>query len=158
MVKAVRPFIRKVHSSEYINALAGGNICLAFGFSGDVFQARDRAAKAKDKQEIAYAIPKEGSLLWIDVAAIPKDAPNPANALRFLDFLLEPKVAAASSELTGYANGNQAALALMPKEISENPLIYPPADVRAKFYTITAGTADQTRERTRLWTTVKTGR
>lgn len=160
VVKAVRPFIRKFHSSEYINALAGGNICLALGFSGDIFQARDRAAKAKAKakREIAYAIPREGSLLWIDVAAIPKDAPNPANALRFLDFLLEPKVAAASSELTGYANGNRAALALLPKDISGNPLIYPPADVRAKFYTITAGTPEQTRERTRLWTTVKTGR
>ncbi|MDP1751624.1 MAG: extracellular solute-binding protein, partial [Reyranella sp.] len=158
VVKAVRPFIRKFHSSEYINALAGGNVCLAFGFSGDVFQARDRAAKARDKQDIAYAIPKEGSLLWIDVAAIPKDAPNPANALRFLDFLLEPKVAAASSELTGYANGNNAAFALLPKDISSNPLVYPPADVRAKFYTITAGTAEQTRERTRLWTSVKTGR
>jgi putrescine transport system substrate-binding protein len=158
VVKAVRPFIRKFHSSEYLNALAGGNICLAFGFSGDIFQARDRAAKAKDKRDIAYAIPKEGSLLWIDVAAIPKDAPNPANALRFLDFLLEPKVAAASSELTGYANGNKAAFALLPKDISGNPLIYPPLDVRAKFYTITAGTPEQTRERTRLWTTVKTGR
>ena len=158
VVKAIRPFVRKFHSSEYINALAGGNICLAFGFSGDIFQARDRAAKAKDKRDITYAIPREGSLLWIDVAAIPKDAPNPANALRFLDFLLEPKVAAASSELTGYANGNKAALALMPKDISDNPLIYPPQDVRAKFYTITAGTPEQTRERTRLWTTVKTGR
>ena len=158
VVKAVRPYIRKFHSSEYINALAGGDICLAFGFSGDIFQARDRAAKAKDKQDIAYAIPREGSLLWIDVAAIPKDAPNPDNALRFLDFLLEPKVAAASSELTGYANANTPATALLPKDISGNPLIYPPADVRAKFYTITAGSAEQTRERTRLWTTVKTGR
>ncbi len=158
VVKAVRPFVRKFHSSEYINALAGGNICLAFGFSGDIFQARDRAAKARDKQEIAYAIPKEGSLLWIDVAAIPKDAPNPANALRFLDFMLDPRVAAASSEITGYANANKAAFALLPKEISANPLIYPPAEVRAKFYTITAGTADQVRERTRLWTNVKTGR
>ncbi len=158
VVKAVRPYIRKFHSSEYINALAGGDICLALGFSGDIFQARDRAAKAKDKQDIAYAIPREGSLLWIDVAAIPKDAPNPDNALRFLDFLLEPKVAAASSELTGYANANTAATALLPKDISGNPLIYPPADVRAKFYTITAGNAEQTRERTRLWTMVKTGR
>ena len=158
VVKAVRPYIRKFHSSEYINALAGGDICLAFGYSGDIFQARDRAAKAKDKQDIAYAIPREGSLLWIDVAAIPKDAPNPDNALRFLDFLLEPKVAAASSELTGYANANTPATALLPKDISGNPLIYPPADVRAKFYTITAGSAEQTRERTRLWTTVKTGR
>jgi putrescine transport system substrate-binding protein len=158
VVKAVRPYIRKFHSSEYINALAGGDICLAFGFSGDIFQARDRAAKARDKQDIAYAIPREGSMLWIDVAVIPKDAPNPANALRFLDFLLEPKVAAASSELTGYANANTAATALLPKDISGNPLIYPPADVRARFYTITAGTAEQTRDRTRLWTTVKTGR
>ena len=158
VVKAVRPYIRKFHSSEYINALAGGDICLAFGYSGDIFQARDRAAKAKDKQDIAYAIPREGSLLWIDVAAVPKDAPDPNNALRFLDFLLEPKVAAASSELTGYANANTAATALLPKDISGNPLIYPPADVRARFYTITAGNAEQTRERTRLWTTVKTGR
>ena len=158
VVKAVRPYIRKFHSSEYINALAGGDICLAFGYSGDIFQARDRAAKAKDKQDIAYAIPREGSLLWIDVAAIPKDAPNPDNALRFLDFMLEPKVAAASSELTGYANANVAATALLPKDISGNPLIYPPASVRATFYTITAGSAEQTRERTRLWTTVKTGR
>jgi putrescine transport system substrate-binding protein len=158
VVKAVRPYIRKFHSSEYINALAGGDICLALGFSGDIFQARDRAAKATNKQEIAYAIPREGSLLWIDVAAIPKDGPNADNALRFLDFLLEPKVAAASSELTGYANANTAATALLPKDISGNPLIYPPADVRAKFYTITAGNAEQTRERTRLWTAVKTGR
>ena len=158
VVKAVRPYIRKFHSSEYINALAGGDICLAFGYSGDIFQARDRAAKAKDKQDIAYDIPREGSLLWIDVAAIPKDAPNPDNALRFLDFMLEPKVAAASSELTGYANANTPATALLPQDVSGNPLIYPPADVRAKFYTITAGNAEQTRERTRLWTTVKTGR
>lgn len=158
VVKAIRPFVRKFHSSEYLNALAGGDVCLVFGYSGDIFQARDRAAKAKEKREIAYAIPKEGSLLWIDVAAIPKDAPNLANAYRFLDFMLEPKVAAASSALTGYANGNKAATALLDKDISGNPLIYPPAEVRAKFYTITAGDADQTRERTRLWTSIKTGR
>jgi putrescine transport system substrate-binding protein len=158
VVKAVRPFVRKFHSSEYINALAGGDICLAFGYSGDVFQARDRAAKAKDKQDIAYAIPKEGSVLWIDVAAIPKDAPDPEQALKFLDFMMEPKVAAASSEITGYANANKAATALMPRSITDNPQIYPPADVRARFYTITAGDAAQVRERTRLWTTIKTGR
>jgi putrescine transport system substrate-binding protein len=158
VVKAIRPNVRKFHSSEYINALAGGDICLAFGYSGDIFQARDRAEKAKDKREIAYAIPKEGSLLWIDVAAIPKDAPSADAAHKFIDFMLEPKVAAASSAVTGYANGNKAATALLDKAISGNPLIYPPQDVRAKFYTITAGDAEQTRERTRLWTTIKTGR
>src|SRR6185436_15197422 len=106
VMKAVRPFIRKFHSSEYINALAGGDICLAFGFSGDILQARDRAAKAAQKRDIAYGLPKEGAMLWIDTAAIPRDAPNPDDAHRFLDFMMEPKVAAESSTLTGYANAN----------------------------------------------------
>ena len=158
VVRAVRPFIRKFDSSVYINDLAGGNICLAFGYSGDVFQARDRAAKAKDKQDIAYAIPKEGAMIWIDVMVLLKDAPNVDNAYRFLNFMLDPRVAAASSEVTGYANANKASMLLMPKSITGNPLIYPPDAVRNKFYTVTAGTADQVRERTRLWTSVKTGR
>jgi putrescine transport system substrate-binding protein len=158
VIKAIRPFVRKFHSSEYINALAGGDICLAFGFSGDILQARNRAAAAAQKRVIAYAIPNQGSMLWIDVAAVPKDAPNPDTANRFIDFMLDPKVAAASSDLTGYANGNTAATPLMDKSISGNPLIYLSADNRAKLYTITAGTADQIRERTRLWTAIKTGR
>ena len=157
VVEAVRPFIRKFHSSEYINALAGGDICLAFGFSGDILQARDRAAAAPEKRVINYAIPHEGTMVWIDVAAIPKNAPHVDNAYRFLDFMLDPKVAAASSALTNYANGNAAAIALLDKSISGNKSIYPTADARANFYTITAGTAAEVRERTRLWTTIKTG-
>src|SRR6185436_3424578 len=76
VLKKVQPFVRKFHSSEYINALAGGDICLAFGFSGAIPQARDRAAKATQKREIAYGLPKEGAMLWIDTAAIPRDAPD----------------------------------------------------------------------------------
>jgi putrescine transport system substrate-binding protein len=158
VLKAIRPFIRKFHSSEYINALAGGDICLAFGYSGDILQARERAAVAAQKRTIAYAIPRQGAMLWIDTAAIPKDAPNPDAAHRFLDFMLDPKVAAASSAFTGYANANLPATALLDPAIAQNPLIYPPADIRAQLYTISPGTAEQTRERTRLWTTLKTGR
>ena len=158
VMKKIRPFVRKFHSSEYINALAGGDICLAFGFSGDILQARDRAAKAAQKREIAYGLPKEGAMLWIDTAAIPKDAPNPDGAHRFLDFMMEPKVAAASSTLTGYANANVPATALLDKSITGDPWIYPTPEARAKLYTITAANAEQTRERTRLWTAIKTGR
>jgi putrescine transport system substrate-binding protein len=158
VVKAIRPYIRKFHSSEYINALAGGDICLAFGFSGDILQARDRAAKAAQPRDIAYAVPHQGAMLWIDAAAIPKDAPNPEPALRFLDFMMEPKVAAASSMLTHYANANIPATALLDKSITENPAIYPTPDMRARLYTISAANAEQVRERTRLWTTIKTGR
>jgi len=158
VVKAIRPYIRKFHSSEYITALASGNICLAFGYSGDILQARDRAAKATERREVAYAIPNQGAMLWIDVAAIPTDAPNPDNAHRFLDFMLDPKVAAASSTLTGYANANLPATALLDRAISGNPLIYPSVDNRSKFYAISASDAQQVRERTRLWTAIKTGR
>jgi putrescine transport system substrate-binding protein len=158
LLKAIRPYIRKFHSSEYINGLATGNVCLTLGYSGDILQARDRAAKASEKREIAYAIPNQGAMVWIDVAAIPKDAPNPDNALRFLDFMMDPKVAAASSKITGYANANVPATELLDKSITGNPWIYPKASDRAKFYTVTAANAEQTRERTRLWTAVKTGR
>jgi len=157
ILKGIRPYIRKFHSSEYINALAGGDICLAFGYSGDILQARDRAAKSSQKRDIAYTIPHEGAMVWMDVAAIPKNAPNVDNAYRFLDFLMDPKVAAASSTLTNYANGNAAATALLDKSISGNKAIYPTPGARAYFYTITPGTAAETRERTRLWTTIKTG-
>jgi putrescine transport system substrate-binding protein len=157
LLKAIRPYIRKFHSSEYINSLANGDICLALGYSGDILQARDRAAKATQKREIAYAIPTQGTMLWIDVAAIPKDTPNPDNALKFLDFMLEPKVAAASSVLTGYANANLPAIELLDKSITGNPAIYPSPGDRSKFYTITPGTAEQVRERTRLWTAIKIG-
>jgi putrescine transport system substrate-binding protein len=158
VVKAVQPYIRKFHSSEYINALAGGDICLAFGFSGDILQARDRAAKAADRREIAYAIPRQGAELWIDVAAIPRDAPHPDEALAFLDFMMEPKVAAASSAITGYANANLPATELLDKSISGNPLIYPGEGARSRLYTISADTAEEVRARTRLWTAIKTGR
>ena len=100
LLKAIRPYIRKFHSSEYVNGLANGEVCLALGYSGDILQARDRAAKAATKREIAYKVPAQGTMIWFDVAAVPKDAPNPDNAFRFLDFMLDPKVAAASTVIT----------------------------------------------------------
>jgi len=156
--KVVRPFIRKFHSSEYINALAQGQICIAFGFSGDIFQARDRADKAKNRQKISYVIPREGALMWIDVLAIPADAPNLANAYAFIDYLLDPKVAADSSNETKYANGNAASKSQIAKDVLGNPNIYPPADLMAKLYTISVADREYDRARNRAWTAIKTGK
>ena len=159
VVRKVRPMIRKFSSGEIINALARGDICLAFSFSGDILQAKSRGGEAKPKAvNVEYAIPREGSQLWIDVMAIPKDAPNPEAAHRWIDYLLTPKVAAASSEVSGYANANKEALATMKPEITGNPLIYPTAEMRRKLYTISSANADQVRNRTRLWTNLKTGK
>ena len=97
LVSKVRPSVRKFHSSEYLNALASGEICFVVGFSGDVKQAQKRAAEAKNGIELGYAIPKEGAQLWFDNLAIPRDARNVAEAHAFIDFLQKPEVAAKNS-------------------------------------------------------------
>ncbi|HEX5380447.1 MAG TPA: polyamine ABC transporter substrate-binding protein [Phenylobacterium sp.] len=156
MVKA-RPFVRKFHSSEYINALANGDICLAIGYSGDVLQARSRAEEAGGKVKVAYAIPKEGSQVWFDVFAIPKDAPNPDAAYRFLDYMLRPEVIARASNFTQYANANQAATRLVAPEVRDNPNVYPPPEVFDRLFVTTTKDQGLLREVNRQWTHVQTG-
>src|SRR2546421_9127812 len=90
----VRPYVRKFHCSEYLNALASGEICLVLGFSGDVKQAQKRAREAGNRVDIGYAIPKEGAQLWFDNLAIPRDARHPGEAHAMIDFLLRPEIAA----------------------------------------------------------------
>jgi putrescine transport system substrate-binding protein len=154
----VRGFVQKFHSSEYINALANGDICLAVGYSGDVIQAKKRAEEAKNGVEIAYAIPREGALMWFDSFAIPADARNVAEAHAFIDYMLRPQVAAANTNFVNYASGNLAAKALIRPEILGNPGIYPDEATFKRLFTNTAYDERSQRTVTRLWTRVKTGR
>jgi len=156
-VLAIRPYIRKFHSSQYINDLANGDLCVAFGYSGDVIQAKNRAADAKNGVDVAYAIPKEGAMLWVDMMAIPKDAPHAENALLFIDFILRPEIIAAISNTVAYANPNQLATDLVDDEIRGNPGVYPPAEIRARLFFDRPATPQYDRLRTRAWTKVKTG-
>jgi putrescine transport system substrate-binding protein len=157
MMAKVRPTVRKFHSSEYINALANGDICVAIGYSGDVFQARTRAEEAKNGVKIAYIIPKEGSQVWFDVFAMPKDAPNPEAAYKFLDYMLRPEVIAKASNFTQYANANQAATKLVDPSVRDNPNVYPPEDVFKRLFVTTTKNQDLLREVNRQWTHVQTG-
>jgi putrescine transport system substrate-binding protein len=156
-VLAIRPFVRKFHSSQYINDLANGDLCVAFGFSGDVVQAKNRAAEAKNDVEIAYSIPKEGAMSWIDMMAIPKDAPHPENALKFIDYILRPEVIAAISNTVAYANPNSLATEFVDEAIRDDPNIYPPPEVRQRLFFDKPVTPQYERLRTRAWTRVKTG-
>jgi putrescine transport system substrate-binding protein len=158
LIGKVRPFVRKFHSSEYLNALASGEICLALGYSGDVKQAQKRAAEAKSGIEIGYAIPKEGAQLWFDNLAIPKDARNVAEAHALINFLLKPEVAAKNSSFISYANGNAASRALIDKAILEDKTIYPDEATMKSFYTIQSHDQKTQRLMNRLWTRIKTGR
>jgi putrescine transport system substrate-binding protein len=157
LLMGVRPHVRKFHSSEYINALANGDICVAVGFSGDVFQARDRATEAGQGVEISYVIPKEGAQMWFDQMAIPADAPHVEEAHAFLNYIMKPEVIAKSSNFVFYANGNKASQPFLDKEILNDPAIYPPEDVMKKFYVPLPYDPKVQRIVTRLWTKVVTG-
>ena len=157
LLTAIRPFVRKFHSSEYINALANGDICLAFGYSGDVLQARNRAAEAKNGVNIAYSIPTKGAQMWFDVMAIPADAPHVEEAHIFLNYIMRPEVIAKASNFTAYANGNKASQQFVSKDVLDDPAVYPTDAVREKLYTLTPWDSKTQRVATRLWTKVTTG-
>jgi len=154
---AVRPYIAKFHSSEYIEALANGEICVAVGWSGDILQARDRAAEAENGNEIAYHAPKEGAQMWFDQMAIPVDAPNPDGAHVFLNFIMDAQNMAAASNYVYYANGNLASQAFLEEDVIGDPAIYPDAATLDNLFTTTPFDAKIQRVVTRLWTTIKSG-
>lgn len=154
----VRGNVKKFHSSEYINALANGDICMAIGYSGDILQAKKRAEEAKNGVEVEYFIPKEGALMWFDNMSIPADAPHPAEALEFINYMLRPEVAAANSDFVSYASGNLPAKALVKPEIRNNPGIYPDDATFQHLFTATAFDEKAQRLLTRQWTRIKSGK
>jgi putrescine transport system substrate-binding protein len=157
LVKGIRPYVQKFHSSEYINALANGDTCIAVGYSGDILQSRDRAAEANNGVEVGYSIPKEGALIWLDSFAVLAEAPHPAEAMEFINFMLDPKIAARNTDFVYYANGNKDSQQFIEKEIIEDPAIYPPADIFAKLFTTTPNNQRIQKIVTRLWSSITTG-
>jgi putrescine transport system substrate-binding protein len=158
LLAKISPYVRKFHSSEYLNALATGEICLAVGFSGDIKQAQKRAAEAKAGVAVGYSIPSEGAQLWFDNLAIPRDAGNVAEAHALINYLLKPEVAAKNTNFISYANGNLTSQKFIDKAILDDPTIYPDAATMAKLYTITAHDQKTQRLINRLWIRIKTGR
>jgi putrescine transport system substrate-binding protein len=158
LVMAVRSSVRKFHSSEYINALTSGEICLVVGFSGDIKQAQKRAVEAKNGIDIAYSIPKEGAQLWFDNLAIPRGARNVAEAHELINYLQKPEVAAKNSNFIAYANGNLASQKFVDKAVLDDRTVYPDEATMGRLYTMKAHDTKTTRMMNRLWTRVKTGK
>jgi putrescine transport system substrate-binding protein len=154
----IRPFVKKFHSSEYINALANGDICMALGWSGDILQAASRAEEAKSGVVIKYNVPKEGTQMWFDMMAIPKDAENVEEAHILLDYLNRPEVMAKASNYISYANGNLASQQFINEDIKSNPAVYPDEATLKKLYVKTAWDAKTQRTVTRAWTKILTGK
>jgi len=158
LLKTIRPYIRNFHSSSYIQDLANGDICLVVGWSGDIIQARDRAAEADNGINVAYSIPKEGAPQWFDMMAIPKDAQHVDNAYAFINYMLDPKVAAANTNFVTYPNAIPSSKPMVDPEIANDPTIYPPPEVDAKLFTFAVLPPEIDRQYTRIWTELKTGK
>ncbi|MEX4007068.1 MAG: polyamine ABC transporter substrate-binding protein [Neoaquamicrobium sediminum] len=157
LLLSIRPSIRKFHSSEYINALANGDICMAVGWSGDVLQSRDRAAEADQGVTVAYVAPKEGTQMWFDQMAIPADAPHVEEAHEFLNFIMEPEVIAKATNYVYFANGNLASQEFIDDEVINDPAIYPDKDALETLFTHIPYDSRTQRVVTRSWTKVVTG-
>jgi putrescine transport system substrate-binding protein len=163
LLQSVSKYVKKFHSSEYINALANGDICLVVGYSGDIIQAKSRAADAHTKSpdkplvDISYVIPKEGALMWFDSMAIPKDAPHVAEAHAFIDYMERPEIAAKNSSFLGYANGNLESQKSVSPDVLNDKSIYPDDATIATLFTTTPSDAKTQKLWTRTWTKIKTG-
>jgi putrescine transport system substrate-binding protein len=153
----IRPYVRSINSSEYIQALANGDLCIAIGYNGDILQASDRAHDANKGIDIKYAVPTEGSILWFDMLAIPKDAPNPDSALVFLNYMMDPKVIAKVTNFKRFANANPASQQYVLAAVRQNPAIYPPMELVQKLSVQLADSPDQTRALSSMWQKFKKG-
>jgi putrescine transport system substrate-binding protein len=149
---SIRPYVRMIHSSAPTDALANGELCISVNWNGLVLQARDRALEAGLDHVIKYSIPKEGTISWFDMLAIPKDAPHPDTAHVFINFMQRPDIAAANSNFIRYANGNAASRELIDESVRLDPSIYPSADINSRILVDTAESEDYTRKLMRSWT------
>jgi len=157
LLMRVRPHVRYFHSSQYLNDLASGEVCVSVGWSGALQQARVRGREAAEPVDVVYVVPKEGAPLWSDMVAIPRDAPHPESAYAFLDYLMEPKVIAAITNTVGQANGNAASLPDVAEAIRNDPSIYPTEEVLKRLSIDRSWSPEQMREIGRAWNRIKTG-
>ncbi|AXE31425.1 polyamine ABC transporter substrate-binding protein [Chromobacterium phragmitis] len=157
MMKKIRPYITQFNSSGYINDLANGDICFAYGFSGDVHIAKRRAAEAKRPYQIAYVLPKGGAPVWFDVMVIPKDAPHPEEAHKWINYVSLPEVNAEITNTVFYPTVNVAARKYVKPEIANDPTVYPPESVMKSLFLLKPLPPEIMRVQNRLWTQLKTG-
>ncbi len=124
VLRSVRPYVTLFSSSGYINDMANGAVCAVMGWSGDINIARQRAIDNKTGQNIQVLIPKTGGILFFDVMAIPKDAPHPQNALKWINYILRPEVAAGLTNKVFYANPNKESRKFVLPQLANNPTLF----------------------------------
>ena len=157
LLMLIRPYIRNIDSSIDTEELANADICVALTYNGSFAQARRRAREAQNHINLDFVIPDEGSLIWFDMLAIPRDARHVANAHAFINYLMDPQVIADNSKFIVNANANAAATPLLDSSIASDPAIYTPPEVQRRLFVETEDSPEQSRTITRIWQKFKTG-
>ena len=121
-----KPHIKVFADDNGQDLLLSGEVDLTMEWNGDILQVM-----AED-DDLAYVVPKEGSVAWQDCLSIPTGAPHPENAHKFIDFIFDAEVGAQIADFIQYATPNAAARKLLPDEYSENPAIFPSAETLAR--------------------------
>lgn len=156
LLRNVRPYIKYFHSSRYVQDLADGNLCVVLGWNGDANLANAQAAEQKTSVKIAYAVPQEGTVVWFDMMAIPKNAPNVQAAHAFMNYVLEPQVMARISNVTGFANAVPASAPFMQPEVLGNGIAYPTGPTKQKLFALSRKSAEDLRALQQLWSRMRT--
>jgi putrescine transport system substrate-binding protein len=158
MLQKVRNDIGLFSYNGYISDLAGGNICVALGYGGDFNNAAQRAKAAGSRVQVVAPLPPQGVQFGFESMVIPNDAPHPANAHRWINYILRPEVQAEITNKVMFTSPNLAARKFVRPDVLANLVAFPPDDYMAtkvQFYEVRR--QETRRTMTRLFTKLKSG-
>lgn len=158
MMKTVRPDIKRFTSSGYIDDMATGNLCVAIGYGGDLNIAKTRARESANGVDIKVLVPTTGVGVWVDSLMIPRDAQNVANAHKYINYTLDPKVAAQNGSFVTYAPASLPARELMDAKYTSDASIFPTKELMQKSFIVSPKSSDVSRLSVRLWQSLKAGK
>ncbi len=154
----LHPYVTRFGICQSSHDLGGGDLCVVLGWSTEILKAIQTAEDMQNGIEVGFIIPKEGTTMWVDVFAIPKSAPHPENAHKFIDFIMRPEIAARASNTIASATANKSAIRLVDPQLRKDPSIYVPDHVRQRLYVDKVMPQEFIRLRSRVWLDVKSGR
>lgn len=122
-LKAIKPAIAAFDTDAWQNQILAGDLLLAMSYSSDAIRV------IKENPSLKYVIPRSGSSLWTDTMVIPKTAPNPDGAYAWIDYMLQPEVAAQMCQRLSFATPNRVAVEQLPPQVRNNPNLFPPESI-----------------------------